>query len=254
MRNCLILGSGRSGTSMIAGVLSQAGYFMGTSLYPGDEGNPKGYFEDREINAINEELLAQVVPARPLGIVGDLFFRSRPAHWQRWLARIPVGVSIPCPSHLVKRITALTMRQPFCFKDPRFCYTLSVWRPFVEDAVFICVFRHPGATATSILRECRRDPSLHSLSMDFEKALQVWELMYNHVLEIHYPQGGEWLFVHYEQLLNGSAFSKLEKTLGVTIDRDFVDPNLRRSPAVETIPQSTLSLYQRLCELAEYGA
>ena len=29
MRNCLILGSGRSGTSMIGGILHQAGYFVG---------------------------------------------------------------------------------------------------------------------------------------------------------------------------------------------------------------------------------
>ena len=45
-RNCLILGSGRSGTSMAAGILARAGYFMGAELWPADIGNPKGYFED----------------------------------------------------------------------------------------------------------------------------------------------------------------------------------------------------------------
>jgi hypothetical protein len=71
---------------MAAGVLGKAGYFMGERLFLADEGNPKGYFEDEEVNAINEELLAQVVPARPSGIIGDFFFRSRPIHLQRWLA------------------------------------------------------------------------------------------------------------------------------------------------------------------------
>ena len=57
-RNCLILGSGRSGTSMAAGILARAGYFMGAELWPADIGNPKGYFEDREVNKINDELIA----------------------------------------------------------------------------------------------------------------------------------------------------------------------------------------------------
>jgi hypothetical protein len=46
-RNCLILGSGRSGTSLAAGILAQAGYFMGDELWPVNIGNPKGQFEDR---------------------------------------------------------------------------------------------------------------------------------------------------------------------------------------------------------------
>lgn len=252
MRNCLILGSGRSGTSMAAGVLAEAGYFMGEKLYPGDEGNPRGYFEDQEINAINEELLAQVVPPRPSGIIGNLFFRSRTVYWQRWLARVPIGTPISCPPHLAERIRALTVREPFCFKDPRFCYTLPVWRPFVRNAVFVCVFRHPGATATSILKECKREPYLRDLAMDFEKAFQVWELMYAHILQTHYPQRGDWLFVHYDQFFDGSAFDKLEEALGAAVDRDFVDPKLRRSTA-NRVPQHILRLYHRLCALSEYG-
>ena len=64
-RNCLILGSGRSGTSMAAGILARAGYFMGEELWPADIGNPKGYFEDREVNKINDELIAPVAPKTP---------------------------------------------------------------------------------------------------------------------------------------------------------------------------------------------
>jgi Uncharacterized protein conserved in bacteria len=62
MRNCLILGSGRSGTSMVAGTLASAGYFIGDNLYPRLASNPKGFFEDPEINAINEDLLARILP------------------------------------------------------------------------------------------------------------------------------------------------------------------------------------------------
>jgi len=44
MKNCIILGSGRSGTSMVAGTLAKSGYFMGDNLYPARESNPKGFF------------------------------------------------------------------------------------------------------------------------------------------------------------------------------------------------------------------
>src|SRR5262249_21790216 len=77
-RNCLILGSGRSGTSMLAGMLRLAGYYMGEHLVPADPSNPKGYFEDDEVNAINEELLSPVTPPR-----------SHPAFGWRWLAAVP---------------------------------------------------------------------------------------------------------------------------------------------------------------------
>ncbi len=64
-RICLILGAGRSGTSMVAGSLSQSGYFMGDNQIGSEQGNPKGLFEDEEIDGINAALLSLVVPKRP---------------------------------------------------------------------------------------------------------------------------------------------------------------------------------------------
>ena len=62
MHNVIILGSGRSGTSMIAGALTKAGYYIGDNPYPPRKTNPKGFFETREVNHVNEILLAQVSP------------------------------------------------------------------------------------------------------------------------------------------------------------------------------------------------
>jgi hypothetical protein len=253
MKNCIILGSGRSGTSMVAGALADSGYFMGKRLYPGDEGNPKGYFEDWEVNEINEQLLAQVVPARPSGLLGSLFFRSRIPHMQRWLARVPVGTSLPCSSDLEERIRSMTAREPFCFKDPRFCYTLSAWRAALRTVAYVCVFRHPATTAVSIVTECGRVSSLRSLRIDFSTALEIWELMYSHLLETQVPQGGRWLFIHYDQFLSGAAFSKMESELGVTLKRDFVDPTLNRTKHGATAPEAALSIYAKLCDLAGYS-
>ena len=160
-RNCLILGSGRSGTSMAAGILARAGYFMGAELWPADIGNPKGYFEDREVNKINDELIAPAAPKTPPHGLRKLLLGDIPilGNYQHWVAVLRPGVSISCPPAMSRRIAAVAARQPFCLKDPRFSYTLSAWRPFIGDALLLCVFRDPAVTAASIVRECKRGRS-----------------------------------------------------------------------------------------------
>jgi len=237
---------------MAAGVLAHAGYFMGDHLYPPDAGNPRGYFEDPQINGINEDLLAAVLPARPDGLLGHLFFRSRPSAGQRWLARVPLGRDIPCPAPLHERIPTLTGHQPFCLKDPRFAYTLPAWRPFLGQAAFVCLFRQPAATAASMLAERRRQPILRTLAMTRRQALATWQASYTHILERHVPAGGDWLFLHYEQFLSGEALDRLERFLGVAVDRTFVDATLRRAHAAVPVLADVEAVYRRLCALAGY--
>jgi hypothetical protein len=240
MRNCLILGSGRSGTSLLAGLLAPAGYYMGEHLIPPDEANPKGYFEDDEVNAINEALLTPVTPALP-----------RPASGWRWLAAVPLGTRLRCPAELAGRIAAQTARPPFCLKDPRFSYTLPAWRPCLHDAAFLCVFREPSRTARSILKECRSADYLAGLPMDFRGALEVWALMYRHILEVH-RHAGDWLFFHYEQLFEDRPLAQLEAVLGIAANRQFPDPRLKRSAAEGDVGGPVLGVYEQLCELAGY--
>lgn len=50
MSTCiLVLGTPRSGTSCVAGVLHHLGVPMGDNLMPADDGNPVGYFHDADI-------------------------------------------------------------------------------------------------------------------------------------------------------------------------------------------------------------
>ncbi len=253
-RNCLILGSGRSGTSMAAGILARAGYFMGEELWPADIGNPKGYFEDREVNKINDELLALVAPKTPRRGLRKLLLGDLPilGHYQHWIAVLRPAVSIACPPAMSERIAAVTARQPFCFKDPRFSYTLSAWRPYIGDALLLCVFRDPSVTASSMVRESKRAEHMRGTEVDERWALKVWEAMYRYILDVHYPQGGDWLFVHYDQLLDRSAGAELERRLGVTIDREFAAAELNRSRPGAAVPRRLARLYERLCALARY--
>lgn len=237
---------------MVAGTLAKAGYFMGDHLYPGRESNPKGFYEDPEINGINEMLIAQVIPQRPR-VLGKWFFRGRPLEGQRWLARMPVGTEIPSLSTVNERIQRATQREPFCFKDPRFSYTLPVWRPFLKSTGFVCVFRDPASTALSMLKECRDAEYLHSLSLTFRQALEVWRLMYRHILEVHRHEGA-WLFLHYDQILSGEGLDRLEVFADAPVDRSFPDPSLCRSFSDYPVPEEIAHIYQHLCKIAGYEA
>lgn len=251
MRNCIVVGSGRSGTSLLAGTLSSAGYYLGDDLIPATEENPKGFFEDREINSINEAVLAEVTPKTP---TSDMQSGDEEIRWGwRWLASVPLRTQISCPSVLKKRIAAQTTRPPFCFKDPRFCYTLPVWRPFLEDTVYLCVFREPARTAQSMVTTVARGIYLHGLKCDFEKALEIWTLMYQHVLDVH-RHDGTWMFLHFDQILDGSALPELERLLDIRIQEPFGDTRLKRSANVGPVSGEAHEVYRELCRLAGFNS
>jgi len=253
MKNVIIMGSGRSGTSMTTGILAKSGYFHGNYvLNKGRINNPYGNFEDREVNYINEQLLSQVIP-RPEMVNGVLSYRDRPTDMQRWLSRVPVGTMIPPIAAYAENMHKLTSQKPFCFKDPRFSYTLPVWRPYLQDTVFVCVFRNPHKTALSILKQIEDAPYLHGLEMDFAMALDVWIKMYSHILETHRHEG-EWLFLHYDQALTDTGLDGLSEHTGASVDRNFPLKNLRRDYHKQPIPEDATAIYTQLCELAGFDA
>lgn len=231
---------------MVAGTLASAGYFMGDNLYPREASNPKGFFEDPEINALNEDILTRVTLGQVPWICPD-----RLQQWQRWLARIPVSARISSTPEIDDRIESLSSREPFCFKDPRFSYTFPAWRPFLKNTVFVCVFRHPAATAASIIKECQTMDYLRGITIDFDRAFEVWQLIYRHVLERH-VQDGEWLFIHYNQMLKGTGADRLAAFTQAPVDKNFVVPALNRSMADRPIPPQVQEVYDQLCGLADY--
>lgn len=238
---------------MTAGALAGAGYSMGEPYLEPTRGNPKGYFEGRDVNGINERLLAQLLPPAPLGRVGRLLMPWRFRHGQRWVARLPIDATVRCTDAIARSIRQVVSQVPFCLKDPRFCYTLPAWREHLpDDTVFICVFRHPSATADSIVRECRERPYLHNLDMTRESAVEVWTQMYRHVLEKHRHRG-DWLFLHFDQLADGNGLDRLSQFLDAPVDRSFPDRSASRAQNDQPAPKQAMALYNRLCELASYN-
>jgi len=250
MYNCLILGSGRSGTSMLAGCLAKSGYFMGKDLHAPRDTNPKGFFEAPEINSINESILSKALPKR-VPFIGNIISRNIPTNGQRWLARIPLKAKLSSDKNIDQRIAKITSITPFCFKDPRLSYTLPIWLPHLNNTRFLCVFREPSITAKSIIKECNTTKYLSNFHITHKNALMVWMLMYQHIIEIHRHKG-DWLFIHYDQILNGQAKNRIEIFLSARFDETFPDTRLKRTTShIKPLCEED-KIYKNLCALANY--
>jgi hypothetical protein len=248
LRNCIILGSGRSGTSTAAECLSSSGYFMGHALLPPRVSNPTGVFEDFTVRSINEEILSPLVLPRRANVAED---RALPEQWQRWLARIPTETPVPSSSRIDTAIGNLVSNEPYCFKDPRFSYSLPAWRPHLKGAVFICMFRDPASCATSIVKFTQEFEPMRSLDISFDGALEAWSLLNRHIIEIHRLQG-EWLFLHLDQLIFGNGLDRLHEFTGAKVDHSVPKAERRRNLSNLEVSQGAASVYRKLCELAEY--
>ena len=226
---------------------------MGDNLYAPRDSNPKGFFEDPEINSINESILAATVGPR-VRLWNIEMFKSRPLLGHRWIARVKLHPRLISNPGIEGRIKRIVCRSPYCIKDPRFSYTLPVWRPFLTNHVFLCIFREPEATAASMVKEVsdvRRDQGILNY-ISYRQAISVWACMYGNILEIHRHEGN-WLFVHYNQILKGESLDKIENFTGASIDRSFPDFRFRRSMILRPTRQKTIRhMYFTLCALAGY--
>ena len=241
MRNCLVLGAGRSGTSMITGALAEAGYFFGGAQHPARAANPKGFFETAEVNGINEGLLASMLPSE--SALGD---------GQRWLGVPRATARASADANAASLMRRAIEVKPFCLKDPRFSFTLPAWRPQLpDDTGLVCAFRHPALTATSLVQECETAAYLKGVHFDLERAFELWITTYRTILDVH-SETGEWLFLHYDQMLVPEGRARLADFLSAHIDDEFADPKLRREVPDIEVPAEALELYEELCRRAEH--
>jgi hypothetical protein len=247
-RNVVVVGSGRSGTSLVAGLVATAGHHMGGHLLKANDFNPRGFFEDYRTLLLNEKLLAPhttepaaarftaaPVLARPLG------------QMQRWLAALPLEVEVRAPAGLEPKLRSTINGTPWCRKDPRFCHTLPAWEPVFGDALRVCVFREPSKTANSMVSLAHRQ----GVELTFDGAVEVWAAAYLRILSRH-RHHGEWLFIHYDQLFGSSVIDRLEQAVVARFDRSVVDAGLRRSAATGQWPEAVDEIYRELCDAAGF--
>lgn len=249
MIDCLVTGAGRSGTSLVTGLLASAGYHTGSDHYLSSRAaNPTGFFEDRAVNDVNDELLRPYRRTHRRWVLRRNWipWRSTLTEPGWWTTR-PPSAALEASTEVQERIKGLLARRPFAYKDPRFAFTLPAWRPFLPAGTrFICVFRDPGHTIDSTMRE-REETSLRWLPFGTQEAEALWIATYRSVLAMH----GEWLFLHYDQCLDGSAVHRLSAFLQADVTDTLTDSRHSRATGQAITTPEALELYELLCRRAQ---
>jgi len=241
-KRLFILGAGRSGTSLTTSLFRDTQLYMGSSFYEPRDSNPIGFFEDREVNRINEQLLSQVS--------GSKFMTG-----QRWLCAVADHTAITKSKETRRAILKVLAKGDICLKDPRFCHTLPLWLEEIpteeHPSIFcLCVYRHPAEVLTSTLRELKHADYLQSLQLTEHMILESWYSSYRSVLT-HYSDLGNWLFISFSSLFTEVGIERIEAFTGLKIDMDVVNLSLYRSrPPKFQIDNKYIEMFGTLQQLS----
>lgn len=136
-----IMGMHRSGTSLTAAAVHTLGINFGGNLMPAAKDNPKGFFEDIEMVALNDNLLAALN-----------------CNW-RDIDRLNLSPDLNLLKDFYPKARKLlhnkfNTQDTFAFKDPRTCLLLAFWRPLFHElgieTRYIISIRHPASIAESL--------------------------------------------------------------------------------------------------------
>jgi hypothetical protein len=195
----VVLGMHRSGTSAITRGLEVLGVELGDELMPPAPDNEAGFFEDREINALNVELL------RSLGHDWHTLAPITSSEWK--------SVSIKPLQERAMQVMRVKMRdrKSFGLKDPRLARVLPFWKSVFQklDLVprYVIAVRNPLSVAKSL--ESRNQISA-------EKSYYLW--LQHVVFSILETRGSKRLVVDYDRLLDKprEELERIAKTLHLT--------------------------------------
>ena len=242
-----ILGAGRSGTSMLARILSLCGCALPQALKEPNAANPSGYWEPTEALKLNDAFLFRHGATYfdpTLRLQGELTFA--PAERESFIGQIRAFLS-QCPN--VPRLV---------IKEPRIVALFEFWLQAARQESFevkvIIPIRHPQEVVASLSAWVKAPPELWSA---------LW-LKYN-LLSEHDSRDLPRVFVDYSSLLSdwrrqvariGRALAvDLSSTDSAAIDA-FLTPDLHRErhsdPVVEPFGYSWLAeTYAVLTEAAQ---
>jgi glycosyltransferase involved in cell wall biosynthesis len=135
-RGLIVTGMHRSGTSLVAQVLGRAGLYLGDALLGPRPDNPDGLFEDRDLVAFHDGLLAH-----------------EGLDWRRVRGTRALTVPKEARDAALDLLAKKFRGQPvWGFKDPRAVLFVDFWRDVVPAAKWVLVAREPSQVAWSLLR------------------------------------------------------------------------------------------------------
>ena len=225
-RLILVVGVGRSGTSLLTGILGQLGCHIPTPEVQADDTNPRGFGEPRWVVDFHTALLQRrrvtVNDARPVAfarMAGGPGIEAAYADLRQWLK------------------SQLAQADTIVVKDPRTVWFLPLWTRCAHDlglqTSFVTMLRHPAEILASATK------SYGTWQSETSRAA-AW---LNVTLETeHATRGAYRAFVRYEDLLadwapqiarmgaliDVPALAAVERGAFPAVD-EFVDPTLHRN-------------------------
>ena len=216
----VVLGMHRSGTSLLAGVLSILGVDFGNKLLPPREFNPKGFFEHVNILNANIDLL------KHLGVDREGWLSELRDDWHQ-------DSEIINFKNKIKKIIQEDFSESdiFGFKDPRISILLPIYVEILEElgirAVFAIADRQDFEVALSLEKRANLSliQGLRSTAY-FKRNIEV------------YLKDQVSVKVNFDQLINDPVYT-VEKTiqkLGIPVSlndrnlgllKEFIDPGLK---------------------------
>jgi hypothetical protein len=165
----IVTGMHRSGTSLLASTLVDAGVDLGSDLLGPDHQNPRGYFEDRRFLALERRILAAACPDSDPG-------------WPDWgwteTEILDAGVIARHRDDARDVVGGRRNDRPWGWKDPRATLLLDFWDELLPDARYLFVYRPPWEVADSLLRYGHPALGAHP-----SFALRVWAFYNRQLLD-----------------------------------------------------------------------
>lgn len=223
-----VTGMHRSGTSVAARAVQACGFAMGTNLMPGSRDNPRGFFEDLELVAINDALMGM-----------------QQVSWNTAKSPIPIETT----DKLLDRVSnfiedhVLKWGSRAALKDPRFCITYPIWVESlkhnfsgVEWAVVGSV-RNPLETLQSVML---RD------GMSRDATIALWKTYNNGLLDFmaESPTGNAYMTI-YEKFLR-------EPMNGIISLNNFLRGDLDNDSGGAFVDFMTESLHRHRAEMPNF--
>ncbi len=182
----IVLGMHRSGTSAMMGSLRILGIPTGGKLLPAQDDNPQGFWEQADIVATHEQILAAL---------GSYWHDVLPLPTNWWLRK---DIQ-PFRQKLIGIVEGELEGSLFWgVKDPRMCRLIPLWSDIFSHLsclpVFVNMIRHPLEVGDSLA---------HRDGFSEEKS---WWLWLNHILDVEqHTQGHKHAWIRFEDLLSSTT-------------------------------------------------
>jgi len=246
-----ILGSSRSGTSMVTRLLNLCGLYLGPREQIAgahERSNPAGYWENLAIQAFNEELLNHL---------GGAWF-DPPDTAPGWSQERDID---SFRERALALVAPLAQVEPWGWKDPRNSLTLEFWQSLLPGLIVVVCLRNPLEAATSI-RKAVIGSDLDVPVRELNYAIDLWSRYQRRIWELLEP--GSYLVTHYESYFHDprAELSRLLAFLEITpsdaavnealatIDSGIRRNIVSRAGMAEAVPRSIIEQYTALCEEA----